>query len=307
MFVSTTISVGVASWCICYSSHGYGRGLKKCSPMECLKPYYVAKNDMVVPCGRCPFCAATKRSDWSTRLQYEDRLHLDKKFVTLTYSNNNLSWYKSTPQLVKSDLQKWFKRVRKAGFVIRYFAVGEYGAHTYRPHYHVLLFGSVPEDVIRETWGLGHVNIGRVTQASINYCLGYIVNGKAWQMKRNRVPPFSLVSRGNGIEGDPFQYGLGANYLSPEMIAWHKSGRKNFVVIDGVRRHLPRYYKTKIFSKIDLVRIAVRDQKDLFKRQVEWIRHPKRMKMKNPLAYRDEQMRRAAMRIIATSKENLTI
>lgn len=277
--------------------------------MECVHPKYIAKNDVTVPCGSCAFCAATKRSDWALRLYYEAKKHYGSKFITLTYNNNHLTYHKGSPQLVKADLQNWFKRVRKAGYKMRYFAVGEYGSKTYRPHYHVIVFGDVPESVLTKAWSfqnkktkkyyaIGHCHIGTVTQASIMYCLGYIVNGKGWKMRVKRIPPFTLMSRNPG---------LGANYLSPAMRDWHKSGRKNYAIVDGQKRHLPRYYKTKIFSRIDLVRIAVRDGKQAFKKAVEWIRHPKRMKMRDPLAYRDEQLRRLAKRIKLKCKENLTI
>lgn len=265
--------------------------------MQCLTPVYLSTQDMVVPCGKCAFCSATRRSDWATRIEYESRLHLVKKFVTLTYANAHLTWDSGKPQLVKRDLQNWFKRVRKTGAKIRYYAVGEYGSRTFRPHYHVLLFGNVSDDVIGESWPFGQVHIGTVTQASIMYCLGYIVN-KSWKHLHNRVAPFSLMSR---------KPGLGANYLSSDMVAWHRSGRKNYVLVDGVKRHLPRFYKCKIFSKIDLVRIAVRDQKDVFRRLVKWIRDPRRMRMRDPLKYRDEQLRRLAKSIRSKSKENLTI
>lgn len=265
--------------------------------MECLKPRYLSKQEMVVPCGKCPFCAATRRTDWATRLEYEARLHVTKKFVTLTYANPHLRWHKGVPQLSKRDIQLWFKRLRKAGVPIRYYAVGEYGSKTLRPHYHVILFGDVSDELIRKTWELGQCHIGNVTQASIMYTLGYIVN-KSWKHVTNRVAPFSLMSR---------KPGLGANYLSPAMREWHQSDRKNYVLVDGVKRHLPRYYKTKIFSKIDLVRIAVRSQKETFKNMVEWIRHPLRAKMKDPLAYYEAQRLELAKRIRAKSKENLTI
>lgn len=265
--------------------------------MQCLTPIYLSKQDMVVPCGKCSFCAVTRRSDWSTRIEYEARLHLTKKFVTLTYANPHLTWDHGHPQLVKSDLQKWFKRVRKTGARLRYYAVGEYGSTTFRPHYHILLFGEVSDDVIRSSWPYGSVHIGSVTQASIMYCLGYLTN-KNWKHLHNRVPPFSLMSR---------KPGLGSNYLSPAMVDWHRSGRKNYVLVDGVKRHLPRFYKTKIFSKIDLVRIAVRDQKAVFKQMVDWIRHPHRAKMRDPLAYRDRQLQELAKKIRRSSKENLSI
>lgn len=277
--------------------------------MECLKPKYLSKQEMVVPCGSCAFCAATRRSDWATRLHYEAKLHYGSKFVTLTYSNNNLTWDKGLSQLNKKDLQLWFKRVRKAGYKFRYYAVGEYGSTTYRPHYHILVFGDVPESVLRKAWAkcnrktgkyyaIGHVHIGAVTQASVMYCLGYMVNGKHWRMRHKRVAPFSTMSR---------RPGLGHNYLTKAMRAWHKDDRKNYCILDGAKRHLPRYYKTKIFSKVDLVRIAVRDQKAVFQAMVKWIRHPLRMKIADPLAYWERCRAMQARRIKFKSKENLTI
>lgn len=266
--------------------------------MECQKPIYLSKQDMVVPCGKCSFCCATLRSDWALRIHYEGRSHDVKKFVTLTYANAHLHWEGNTPQLHKRDVQLWLKRVRRTGAKVRYFAVGEYGSQTFRPHYHVLLFGNVSDDVIREAWPLGLVHIGTVTDASIMYCLGYIVNGKGWKMKHKRVPPFSLMSR---------RPGLGHQYLTPAMVEWHRSGRKNYSILHGSKRHLPRFYKCKIFSKIDLVRIAVRDQKAMFQAAVKWVRSPAMQRQKDPLAYRAVQMQRLAQRIRSKSKINLTI
>lgn len=266
--------------------------------MECQTPRYLSKQDMVVPCGRCAFCTATARSDWALRLHYEGRKHIVKKFVTLTYADPHLRFKNGVSQLCKRDVQLWLKRVRKTGAKVRYFAVGEYGSKTFRPHYHVLLFGDVCDTVIRNSWELGHVHIGQVTEASIMYCLGYIVNGKGWKMRTKRERPFSLMSR---------KPGLGASYLSPAMIEWHRSGRKNYAILDGAKRHLPRYYKCKIFSKIDLVRIAVRDQKIMFRKAVEWVRSPAMRRQKDPLGYRKEQLQRLAKRIRAKCKENLVI
>lgn len=266
--------------------------------MECMSPRYLPKQDMVVPCGQCAFCTATKRSDWALRLHYEGRRHLVKKFVTLTYADPHLHWKNGVSQLDKRDVQLFFKRLRKTGAKVRYYAVGEYGSKTFRPHYHVLLFGDVSDQTIRECWPLGQVHIGSVTDASVMYCLGYIINGKGWKMRTKRVAPFALMSR---------RPGLGYGYLTPAMIEWHRSGRKNYAILDGKKRHLPRYYKTKIFSKIDLVRIAVRDQKIMFKAAVEWVRSPAMRRQEDPLAYRKEQMKRLAQRIRAKCKENLVI
>lgn len=266
--------------------------------MVCQTPKYLHKQDIVVPCGNCAFCGATKRSDWATRIHYESKLHLVKKFITLTYADSHLVWKNGTSQLHKAHLQLFFKRVRRAGYRLRYYAVGEYGSKTYRPHYHVLLFGDVPENVIRDSWWYGQVHIGQVSEASVMYCLGYMVNGKGYQMQIKRERPFALMSR---------RPGLGANYLSPSMMTWHKSDYKSYAIVEGQKRHLPRYYRDKIFNKRQIRKINARNEKEQFKRDVKWIRSPAMMKLRDPLAYRDEQIKRLAQKIRAKSKENLLI
>lgn len=225
-------------------------------------------------------------------------MHADKKFLTLTYADPHLVWRNGISQLCKRHLQLFFKSVRFRGAKIRYYAVGEYGSRTYRPHYHVILFGSVSDEILRECWPHGHIHVGTVTDQSVMYTLGYIVNGKGWQMRTNRERPFALMS---------LRPGLGANYLTDRMIEWHRSGRKNHAYMYDQKRHLPRYYKEKIFSKVDLVRIAVRDQKATFKKLVEWVRSPAMRRLEDPLAYRDEQLKILAAKIRSKTKENLTI
>jgi len=210
--------------------------------MECLKGIYLSKQDMVVPCGKCPFCLATKRSDWALRLHYEGRCHLTKKFVTLTYADCHLHFKNGTAQLDKRDVQLWLKRVRRTGAKVRYFAVGEYGSKTYRPHYHVLLFGECSDDVIRDSWPLGHVHIGTVTGDSIAYTMKYIdkPNFKRSHGRDDREPEFPLMSKG-----------LGADYLSSDVVSYHKADiSRLYAVKDGGHRiALPRYYRQKIYSE----------------------------------------------------------
>lgn len=287
--------------------------------MECLHPKYLPSREMYVPCGACAFCGATRRSDWATRLHYERKLHTSGSFVTLTYSDNNLTYVKGVSTLVKDDLQRFFKRLRKGGAFFRYYAVGEYGSQTARPHYHVLFFGDVDEVAIRKAWSkwnrktdkyyaLGQVHIGKVTAQSVMYCLGYLVNGKKGPSgKRGVARQFALMSRGDRKPGSKFRYGLGHNYLSKAMIEWHRSGRKNYVVLDGAKKHLPRYYKDRIFSAIDKVRIAVATEKETFKRLLRFIRHPLRMRMRDPLAYYEAMLRQQAGLINKKSKLNLSI
>lgn len=205
----------------------------------CLKPTEVwPKNKrLLVPCGKCLACLSNKRNDWAFRLEQEYKASKEAHFVTLTYDRKNLK--KVDYELSKRDLQLYIKRVRKLqpDRKIRYYAVGEYGTQTGRPHYHLLIFNS-DEKIIRSSWSddgrsKGIVHVGKVSSASVRYCLKYMV-----QPIDKKKKPFSLMSRG---------YGLGAHYLTDEMVEWHRSGDKNYIQVNGIIGRLPRYYKDKIW------------------------------------------------------------
>lgn len=276
--------------------------------MDCLSPLSIThehdtrrgpvKVTYTVPCGKCVFCCASRRSEWATRLYWEGRQHYDKKFITLTYSE------KYCPDKVrKNHVQNFFKRLRKAGYSFKYYAVGEYGSENDRPHYHIIMFGEVPEKAVRQAWSfysrrtkkfdpIGICHIGQVTEASVMYCLGYVVHGA----KKGNRRPFSLMSKG-----------LGKSYLSPRVIRWHKSGWKNYTMIYEEKRRLPRYYKRKIFTGRELMWIRKREEKESWRKEVERIRKLAKTRIKDPQAYLLEQKKIAASRLRLKSKENLTI
>lgn len=260
--------------------------------MECLKPKYLPSREMYVPCGKCGFCAQTRTNSWSARLYWEYRSSLCSAFVTLTYEEKHLKFRSGVPQLVASDLQKYFKRLRKAGVVFKYYAVGEYGSKYGRPHFHVLFFfpSDFDENLIREKWGLGMVHVGKVTVSSVNYCLSYISLRKK---RGDRVHEFARMSKG-----------LGKNYLSKDVIAWHKDGRKNYAFIEGKKVALARYYKDKIFSKLDKLRIAVQCEKEHFGKMLRFIRSERGRKMRDPLAkYERSRVLLAAQIVSAKFKQ----
>lgn len=104
--------------------------------------------------------------------------------------------------LDKTDVQKFFKRLRKASTGkarIKYYAVGEYGTQTMRPHYHIILFNA-QKDLLQAAWNLGEIHIGDVSGATIAYTLKYVSKeGKIPQHKNDmRRPEFSLMSKGLG-------------------------------------------------------------------------------------------------------------
>lgn len=214
------------------------------------------------PCGKCPQCLARRVSSWSFRLMEEYRVSISAYFITLTYDTAHIPISKNGFRtLRKSDVQKFFKRLRKAHESldgdrppIRYYAVGEYGTRTYRPHYHIILFNANVE-LIQNAWGLGQVNYGNeegVSMASCGYTLKYINKKSKIPLHRNddREKEFPLMSKH-----------LGENYLTPQMIRWHKKQLENGMYCtlkdgSGKKIAMPRYYKDKIYNEHEKKAIA---------------------------------------------------
>jgi len=83
-------------------------------------------------------CRLAYSREWAIRMSHEMQMHDRSCFLTLTYDDVNLPRH---GQLVKRDLQLFFKRLRKLAGPFRYVACGEYGELKRRPHFHVALFG----------------------------------------------------------------------------------------------------------------------------------------------------------------------
>lgn len=224
--------------------------------MNCVSPRWIDHDGelLVVPCGKCLPCLVNKRNDWSFRLMQEYKGSRSAAFITLTYSAK----YVPDNGLSKRHVQLFMKRLRKSyGKKLRYYLVGEYGTKTQRPHYHLLLFNFdvEHESFIRSAWSarsgepFGLVHIGEVTEASIRYCTKYVIQ-RGGAFLGTSKSPFALMSRA---------YGLGANYLTDQMISWHRGGSiremtagsaKVFTMQFGVKGRLPRYYKDKIWPLV---------------------------------------------------------
>lgn len=212
---------------------------------------FIKKNKMdctsqPVPCGKCPACIKRRVSSWSFRLMQEFKVSTSSHFITLTYATEHVPITKNGfMQLSKRDLQLFFKRLRKSQSPgeksIKYYACGEYGGRTNRPHYHVILFNA---DIskIQKAWNLGNVHYGIVTEAACGYTLKYISKKSKIPMHRNddRQPEFPLMSKGMGL-----------NYINEKTINWHLADLQNrmyLTIEDGKKVAMPRYYKQKIYS-----------------------------------------------------------
>lgn len=199
------------------------------------------------------------------------------KFITLTYDDKHQPLiedpepgdpYRVRGTLRKKDLQDFFKRFRKhhqanrrvSDKGIRYYAVGEYGGNTERPHYHAIVFNASVSTIenLSSIWGNGQIHVGRVTPASIGYVAGYTINRP--HVIGTRAQSFNAMSRRPGIGADY----LRANGHVHNPLYDHRTGRVGQVAVgkgerqqiwclrDGSHtKRLPRYYKDKIFTKED--------------------------------------------------------
>lgn len=158
-----------------------------------------------VPCGKCPKCLGKRVSGWSFRLMQESKVSETSNFITLTYDTRYVPITRNGyMELSKRDVQLFFKRLRKihsktmgaSAGSIRYYAVGEYGGKTNRPHYHIILFNAKLE-LIQPSWQMGQIHYGAVSGASVGYTLKYMNKVKRIPMHRNddRQPEFSLMSK----------------------------------------------------------------------------------------------------------------
>ena len=213
---------------------------------------------MPFPCGKCPACVRRRVSGWAFRLNKQSEQSNSAHFVTLTYNDEHIKKTKNGFEtLVKKDVQDFFKRLRKlTKQKISYYAVGEYGDTGERPHYHIILFNANPK-IVENAWKLnditlGNVHFGDVGDASVGYTLKYISKDKKIPQFNgdDRQKEFALMSKG-----------LGASYLTDNMVKWHTKGNiENKVYLplkDGKKAAMPRYYKDKLYDKGQKFRIGV--------------------------------------------------
>jgi len=246
----------------------------RCHDPFILTPEKHSHGDIYIPvgCGNCPYCVNRRVNEWSFRLMQEHKQCDTAYFVTLTYDPMSIPYsprgYKT---LEKNDLKRFFKRLRyyhsdkriytnmrDLGIYqkkpIKYYACGEYGTQTKRPHYHAIIFNAHHKDIER-SWDVvknqdgqevraGDIHIGQVTLASCRYVMKYMAKktDKPYPYPWDGQKQFSFKSNG-----------LGKDYLTKEMIKWHRASysRNYCVYLGGYKCSMPRYYRDKIWTTKD--------------------------------------------------------
>lgn len=246
------------------------------------------KECISIPCQKCIGCRLTYARQWADRCLLELQYHKNAWFVTLTYNDEHVprSYYgdpasgEARPCLTldRRDVQLFLKRLRKAvePVKIRYFGCAEYGPTTWRPHYHLIIFGLPLDDLalkrqdmdgkvsaytsktLSDAWSLrpfgnyspvmdplGDVECSDVTWSACNYVARYIVkkqlgpDGKDFYDRFNLTPPFTFMSTSPGI---------GRSYYEEHQEVLYRHDSVSVSTPDGGRSVRPSRYFDKLFD-----------------------------------------------------------
>lgn len=192
-----------------------------------------------IPCGQCIGCRLDYSRQWANRCLMELEYHDEAWFLTLTYDDDHVPWseciHPTTGEIVqyqtlkKKDFQDFMKRLRKNYETkypdapkLRFYACGEYGSRTFRPHFHAIIYGLHLDDLvfysvnaqgdrlynskfISDCWhNNGYAVIGQVTWESCAYVARYVMKkakGEQAELFKfcNINQEFTLMSRRPGI------------------------------------------------------------------------------------------------------------
>ncbi len=198
-------------------------------------------------------------------------MHKYNQYVTLTYNDENLP---TDNTLHKPHLVNFWKRLRKAGYKFSYYACGEYGDDSHRPHYHAIIFGLKLDDkkyyrnhngnnlytseTLKGLWTHGNVIIGNVSFESCSYVARYInkKNGKKVGLYEYEIidnetgeildhlePEFASMSKG-----------IGESFYEKYKDDMYSGTAGTCVVRGDITTPTPKYYDKK-FKKENETRI----------------------------------------------------
>jgi len=197
--------------------------------------------------------------------------------VTLTYAPEKVPEYGS---LEPRDPTLFLKRARADwGSRLSYYLCGEYGERTFRPHYHVVLYG-VPfmdrdiidvrhdapvfrSDQLESWWKLGLCEFTGLTYGAARYVAAYVRK----KVRQRDVPEH--YTRVDPSTGELVQlrreYGvmsrrpaIGRAWIERN---WRDVYPRDFVVMDGKELRPPRYYDKWMDENHPRVMMEVREKR----------------------------------------------
>lgn len=233
---------------------------------------------MQLPCGTCLLCQEEKARQQAVRIYHESMSYMESSFITLSYAPKHEPQYGS---LHYEHLVKFWKRMRKHLWQkqrkrLRYYAVGEYGDKSLRPHYHACVFGHAFTDnriilkttphllwtcpLLEEWWGLGYVSVGALNFRTARYTASYVT--KKLRSKQQYV-------RTDETTGELIPLEQPRSFMSRNLgKKWWEENRHfvsahDYVVIDGRKQKPPRAYDKWLASINKLPMELIKEQRQL--------------------------------------------
>lgn len=229
---------------------------------------------VTVPCGSCLGCRMDQAGQWAVRILHESEYPTEQSdgspraawFATLTYDDEHIP---ENGSLEPEDLRLFLARLRKRfpRRYLSYYACGEYGEASDRPHYHAVLCGprflardrvcdrhGAPVFVaqaVQDAWGLGLTELTGVTPESARYVAGYVrkkVRRKDDPTYYDRVNPLTgeIVTVAQEFSRMSRNPAIGRRWIERY---WRDVYPRDFVVMDGRPMKPPRYYD-KVMERI---------------------------------------------------------
>lgn len=149
-----------------------------------LRPWDVARQWLVVPCGHCEDCLRRLRNDWFVRIErelaYSKHIESESFFITISIAPKYYDRALADPAWF---VRTWFERVRQyTGCSIKHVLFQEFGMDPQigsepRLHFHGFLFhADIMYNTLREAIGdLGFIWIGKPTLKRARYVVKYVV------------------------------------------------------------------------------------------------------------------------------------
>lgn len=238
---------------------------------------YVADR-VVVPCGSCLGCRTDQARGWAIRLVHEGMTTTPAWMLTMTYRPEEIPEHGS---LFPRDVTLFIKRLRRSSPAerISYYAAGEYGERTDRPHYHMVLFGArlldrevqtyrhgAPvfiSESIDAAWGKGLCEFTGLTYGAARYVAGYVrkkVRQRDEPEHYTRVVPHTgeLVELQREFGRMSRRPAIGRRWIERY---WRDVYPRDFVVMDGREMKPPRYYDKWMEQFQPRVMLAVKEQR----------------------------------------------
>jgi len=200
-----------------------------------------------VACRYCWQCIENRKNDYVGRCMAEQETSDGVLAVALTYGGGDVNPHAAI--LVYKDFQDFMKRLRRAGYKVRYIVAGEYGSKKGRCHWHAVLFfeGKTPKVEInkdRYTWKYWPHGFSYFQQPDADgfaYLMKYAIkdtgqNVAVTHLGRSLKPPL----------GDKFFYELAGRYVAQNLApqdyfysfdnVFDKNRKRRVYMMQGVTR-----------------------------------------------------------------------